>query len=589
MSAASSCCQCDANVLQVGRVLSPLKAAAAAAEEARRLLSASCVAPGDGLGVRPVGLYGYRPPTRSAAAKEVRKDSDTPPPLPYQRIRLEAPRLSPCLTASEPIAQGSSTVVLESVDGASCSRAGLAYDNSVGSTCRVGSEPPRFRSPSSPVPRPHSPVNTGIFDFGEARLAQDASPTLSEGFRARFASPVETASTSSTMLGRRPIKTLQTMPASYPDIERTVPTSTAKELRDLEDRLKQHISQVWSDFAVILERSEKKIDVSVTHLGQKVANYESAKANSDRKVSEMQGALQGITAEAFSLSQCNGLVEARLSEFQKQIENSNSVRCEQIEKNVEGVEKDVASAKLHMHEQSSCISSIEEKFGNLAKCFNEDDHRMSNISSRLAALENQRSDEQQRTESQCRQYGQQAADSEDDFFTRMWQVERQLESVTSKTDRLEQEARGDRGWDSRLEEHEVRIQGLRAKLDSQEIGLTAFSDRSRCEWEARFQQLRQLIQERNKEWLANASRVDAIERWAVDAKHALERVCQMCNETMQANIFEEFPLSPTMDDVTAPSSGDKFQWHSEVPVPVAHENAIVSEPNERTEQSPPDR
>lgn len=45
---------------------------------------------------------------------------------------------------------------------------------------------------------------------------------------------------------------------------------------------------------------------------------------------------------------------------------------------------------------------------------------------------------------------------------------RKVSDLAERARRLEQEARGEHGWGSRLEEHEVRLQGLRAKLDGQE-------------------------------------------------------------------------------------------------------------------------
>merc|ERR1712174_81551 len=78
---------------------------------------------------------------------------------------------------------------------------------------------------------------------------------------------------------------------------------------------------------------------------------------------------------------------------------------------------------------------------------------------------------------------------------KLWQVEQHLEETVQKLERLCNEAHGDKGWESKLEQHEVRLTGLRTRLDAQEEHYSHFDERVRQDWEARFEQLHKVVQE----------------------------------------------------------------------------------------------
>ena len=50
-------------------------------------------------------------------------------------------------------------------------------------------------------------------------------------------------------------------------------------------------------------------------------------------------------------------------------------------------------------------------------------------------------------------------------------------------------------WSARLEEHEVRLVGIRAKLDGQELHAVNLDERIRLEWESRMEKLRKSVEE----------------------------------------------------------------------------------------------
>eukprot|EP00933_Yihiella_yeosuensis_P025075 TRINITY_DN19452_c0_g1_i3.p1 TRINITY_DN19452_c0_g1~~TRINITY_DN19452_c0_g1_i3.p1 ORF type:complete len:475 (+),score=84.22 TRINITY_DN19452_c0_g1_i3:52-1425(+) len=70
---------------------------------------------------------------------------------------------------------------------------------------------------------------------------------------------------------------------------------------------------------------------------------------------------------------------------------------------------------------------------------------------------------------------------------------KEIEVLVEKIERLEQEARGDDGWNSKLEEHKVLITGLRSKLESQESLRLEFGERFRQDVDTRHRELRQTL------------------------------------------------------------------------------------------------
>lgn len=77
--------------------------------------------------------------------------------------------------------------------------------------------------------------------------------------------------------------------------------------------------------------------------------------------------------------------------------------------------------------------------------------------------------------------------------------EQDLNSVTEKLGYLEHEAFGEKGWGSRLEEHEVRLTSIRSKVDSQETQQSELHSRVRGDLDSRLDELQHAMQDVSKQ------------------------------------------------------------------------------------------
>lgn len=173
--------------------------------------------------------------------------------------------------------------------------------------------------------------------------------------------------------------------------------------------------------------------------------------------------------------------------------------------------------KAQVLQHTQCLNALDKRFQELALIAERTNQTLSNFVDRLDVLEASATPEVVALD------GPQSLlpipeQQPEDLSARLWQLEKELEHTSSRLGRIENESRGDLGWGSRLEEHEVRLRGLRAKIDTQEGSIQSLSERSRQEWVTRFQQLRQHVSEKHREHLVIEGRMAALERWAAEAK-----------------------------------------------------------------------
>lgn len=93
---------------------------------------------------------------------------------------------------------------------------------------------------------------------------------------------------------------------------------------------------------------------------------------------------------------------------------------------------------------------------------------------------------------------------------RLWHIEQQLGDVAQRLDSLRSEAHGESGWDARIQEHEVRMNAFRSKLDTVEEHWRSLDDNIRSEWESRFRDLQKTVKETISRNIEDRVRLEAI-------------------------------------------------------------------------------
>merc|ERR1719461_935514 len=106
----------------------------------------------------------------------------------------------------------------------------------------------------------------------------------------------------------------------------------------------------------------------------------------------------------------------------------------------------------------------------------------------------------------------------------MWRerIDQQFKKAHQKLEQFAFEAHGERGFNARLQEHEVRITKMRDKIEAQDEHYSNFDDRVRQDWEARFVELHRCVKVNRGTNLENTEKLEALERRTEGLDQALE-------------------------------------------------------------------
>lgn len=278
------------------------------------------------------------------------------------------------------------------------------------------------------------------------------------------------------------------------------------ELQDLEWRLSRKIESIQQAMFVIVEKTGRMHD-------KQVETCDSARS----KLSELR-------AKAWEST------EARLRDFQLKLNDGFGARWAQLEKTLAVLAVDCCSANAGIGDHEQSLQAMADKVKDMVTEGEATASALSEISARVEELElgstsfgpldilrGHRLEDVKPS---------QAVPLDVDASARVWNLEREINNVAERVARLEQEAHGEHGWGSRLEEHEVRLQGLRTKMNGQDEHFSDLSERARSNWERRFEQLRATIHERHGDSLASGERLNALAHWADGAEQTLEDLRQ---------------------------------------------------------------
>mmetsp|Transcript_50718 Transcript_50718/g.109586 ORF Transcript_50718/g.109586 Transcript_50718/m.109586 type:complete len:367 (+) Transcript_50718:1181-2281(+) len=114
--------------------------------------------------------------------------------------------------------------------------------------------------------------------------------------------------------------------------------------------------------------------------------------------------------------------------------------------------------------------------------------------------------------------------------------------------RLEEEAYGEQGWGSRLKEHDVKLQGLRSKLDSQDNHFATFSEAAKQDWEKRFKGLQDSVRDQSSQQLGLGEKIDSIHRWTEATEDAMDDLRKVCERSFSPSLTTKFSLQSVRAD-----------------------------------------
>jgi len=293
----------------------------------------------------------------------------------------------------------------------------------------------------------------------------------------------------------------------------TMLSAVRREMDQLESRVTVQITRIRDALQSSMDKMDRLREASFQRLDQKLVSQEAEHAKLDRKLSEMSGGMRGLADEmTFQIRRADGL-DARLWEFRHQIEEE--VRAKLLELD-EHHQTHTSKCRVLLGAGEDLHKSMAQRFSRLEGIVDQlaqtdqdsVNKTLQHLQDRVSAVEVV-SHEQSHSRSLP---SSPAVDTSDIGEARIWHVEKHLTELSQKLDRVNSHAHGDRGWEARLEEHEVRLDGIRSKLNSQDDHYGSFEDRVRQDWEAKLEQLRKSVHEMSHRHLQTDERTELVSR-----------------------------------------------------------------------------
>jgi len=250
-----------------------------------------------------------------------------------------------------------------------------------------------------------------------------------------------------------------------------------REIQGTEARVSAQVTRIQEDLAVSIERTDRLREAALQRLEQRILGHESMQFKLDRKVSELSGVLRGLAEETQIQIRRVDAADCKQREFRQKLEEEFREKWSEQHAVLNKFRTSAAAADDAQRRLSQSVTHLEKSVQEYSQAFQIHtgamEQNFASIEERLSAMDEARllsSPAPSETKAElfyavCRQSSSAAASAMTEEH-RLWQLERQLADVTSKVENLTSQAHGDRGWNARLEEHEVRLAGIRSKLQA---------------------------------------------------------------------------------------------------------------------------
>lgn len=371
------------------------------------------------------------------------------------------------------------------------------------------------------------------------------------------------------------------------------------------------------------QQSDFLRDANLRHVEAKVSATEEVQAKLERKISELTGCVRGLVEEAQLQSRRADGADARFWEWRHQIEEQLQQKQVELELQVQETASSMrvltASTEESHRKLTHRCCRMEEALKDRRGKQECADETMALVSAHLQEMERKVELKLEQVQEVCDiklQDMKQACTFMDSpemqsrscsvcsglIDQAMRQHEWRVTEIRQILDRLLQEAHGEAGWIVRLQEHEVRLNSMRSRVDSQASNYSSFEERVRSEWESRFDQLRRLQQETSTQASENCERLSRLSGQAERCDQVLEELCfvracyggqRVVQTASSRDVLQHIespqscsPCAETPDKVPAPGKSSLARGASQLHMPVeAHRPLIASSGKNWLDQS----
>lgn len=431
--------------------------------------------------------------------------------------RLGAAGTSPGISLSDSLNALQATIA--------ANRSALSSQNDAVSSRSVSPRFPGFgASPASPVgasrgDSPLTPPGSRASPFPSAGTGRSLTPILQRGGLQ--------ASSSSTALASNSAKS--------PDSGGSLLNIMRRELEQLEQRLTAHIKKVHDSVQASVMKSDKIREVGHSRFDQKLTTCELAQSKLDRRLSEVCGTVRGLSDEAQQHIRRADAADNRLYEFKHQMEEDFKNKMSELTLQYqEMVSKCRTTWSAGEDAQKRILQQVKRLEAHAQEHIGETNDaglRLADLQTRVEQLEEGLNFQQEaantRAMSEEIAVRRPSLSGERDPSA-AWKYEQQLNDIEQKVERLFNDAHGEESYDAKLHEFEVRLAGVRSKMDSQEALSTTVEQKLKQDFNERLDGLRKKMEEMSGKQLDLQELVQKQMRGAKAADESLEELRSMC-------------------------------------------------------------
>jgi len=315
-----------------------------------------------------------------------------------------------------------------------------------------------------------------------------------------------------------------------PDSSSSLLNIMRRELEQVEQRLTGQINKVRDSATSSLQKADKLREVALSRLDQKVTICECTQSKLDRKLSEVTGTVRGLSDEAQQHIRRADLQDNRLYEFKNQMEedfkNKMSELTLQYQEMASKCRTTFSATEDAQKRFSQQVKRLDAVVQEQTTQVVENGVKIEDLQARVDAIEEGYQREAANTRSACedlvaaRRPSLTASTAQDPSIN--WKYEQQLNDIEQKVERLVNEAHGDDSYDSKLYEFEVRLSGVRSKIDNQETFCSTVEGKLKKDFEQRIDGLRKRMEELCGKQLDVQELLDKQIRGAEATEEALE-------------------------------------------------------------------
>eukprot|EP00928_Gymnodinium_smaydae_P022563 TRINITY_DN18903_c0_g1_i1.p1 TRINITY_DN18903_c0_g1~~TRINITY_DN18903_c0_g1_i1.p1 ORF type:complete len:701 (-),score=116.34 TRINITY_DN18903_c0_g1_i1:98-2200(-) len=323
---------------------------------------------------------------------------------------------------------------------------------------------------------------------------------------------------------------------------RATPGDNASRHAELvEARLNAQLARVRESHAAELSKSERASQVAMQRMDKKLLAHEGQHARIDRRVSELYGGFKGISDEMQDQIRRADAVDARLSEFRHEIEEE--IRKKMVDFDGK-LDEAMSKCRVRLASNEEVCKKLEAAMRRL-EARGDQDTRLDMVAAEVHGRIDQLDEAYQQHHETVAQLliAQPMAGCASGggrvtpplvAASQLGDVENKVQELAHAVDMLRNKALGDEGWDARLQEHDVRIQGLRVKVESLDRHYANFSDRVRQDWESRIDHVHKSLQESHKKHADHAEHLQGLHQRSAHVEQAVEQLRDgRCADTSQ--------------------------------------------------------